>query len=233
MASKFDYDNYLMFNPEGTIKQLEYILKVTQLGNTSIALTNGKCGVIISHVPKLSKFTLSQEKVFEITDYALFTFSGITNDGLSIVKYLKESALEESIVMGRKMHYLDVFDNLNIDAAERSLISNSRLYGVSGLLLIDYDGIKLVEWNPTGIAIEIIGSSIGHRNQSCLTILEEKCDEIKNASLDDLIKIGIKALMNAHPDHKEEETLKVEDVYIHVLEKDKKYYTVDSTNYMI
>lgn len=231
MASKFDYDNFLIFNPEGTIKQLDYIQKVTQLGNTSIALTNGKQGIIIVHVPKLSKFTLPQEKVFEICDYGLFTFSGITNDGLSIVKYLKEVALEESLVKDRKMHYLDVFDNLNIDATERSLGRYARLYGIKGLLLADYEGIKLVEWDPTGIAIETIGATIGHRGQSCFTILEECYEEIKKASLEELIKIGIRALLNAHPDP-EEESLKCEDVHIYVLEEGKKNYTVDPSKYM-
>jgi 20S proteasome subunit alpha 6 len=102
---------------------------------------------------------------------------------------------------------------------------------VAGILLIDSDGIKLVEWDPTGMAREAYGVTIGHRAQSCRTILEDSCEELPDASIEELIKIGIKSLANAHPDP-DEGTLKVEDVYIYVIEAGKGCSTMDATQYM-
>lgn len=232
MAGGFDYDSYLMFNPEGKIRQLDYIKRTTDLGNTCLALCNRDAGVLIAHVPRRSKLAEPQEKVFRISDSALFAFSGITNDGLSIVDYLKTSALHEGVIKDRDIHYLEVFDELCMDAARRTLVDSSRLLGASGILLIDSDGVRIVEFDPAGIAREAVGVSIGHRSQSCRTILEDCCDDMAAASADELIKMGIRALSNAHPDP-EEETLRVEDVYIYVLEAGRGHRTASAGDYML
>lgn len=231
MAGGFDYDSYLMFNPEGKIQQLEYIKRTAGLGNTCLALCNAKAGVLVAHIPRRSKLAEPQEKVFRISDEALFAFSGITNDGLGIVEYLKASALREDVIKDRGIHYLEVFDELCLDAAHRAVVESSRLYGVAGILMIDSDGIKVVEFDPTGIAREAVGVSIGHRAQSCTTVLEDSCDRFQDATLDELVRIGIKALTNAHPDP-EDESLRVEDVYIHVIEAGKGHRTADASQYM-
>ena len=90
------FDSELLFNQEGRIKQLEFIKKTTELGNTTVALSNSKIGVLIVHVPKRTKLAEPQEKVFEINSKTLFTFSGITNHGLSIVRYLKGGVLRNA-----------------------------------------------------------------------------------------------------------------------------------------
>lgn len=231
MPGLFDYDSHLMFNPEGHIKQLEFISRTTQLGNTCVALCNGEAGVFIVHVPRVSPLAEPQDKVFKISDTSLFAFSGITNDGLGIVEYLKASTLQEEMQMDRQVHYLDVFRDLNVDAAYKSFSGGSRLYGVAGQFMIDSDGIKLVEWDPTGLALEAIGSAIGHRCQSCRTVLEDSYDQIVSSSLEQLIRLGIRALSNAHPDPSEG-TLKAEDVYIYTMERGRGHGTVSARDYM-
>ncbi|KAI5169578.1 20S proteasome subunit alpha 6 [Pancytospora epiphaga] len=231
MSGGFDYSSHLMFSPEGKLHQLDYIRRATELGNTCLALCNSSSGVLIAHIPKRSRLAMPQNKVFPINDTTLFAFSGITNDGLMIVKYLKDASTYEEIIKDRSIHYLEVFEDLCFDAARRSLVESARLYGVSGILMTDANGIKIVEFDPTGIAREAIGVSIGHRAQSCNTILEDCCDQLSNASLEDLVRIGIKALANAHPDP-EEESLKTEDVYIYVMEIGKGYRRIETSEYM-
>ncbi|KAI4293029.1 20S proteasome subunit alpha 6 [Pancytospora philotis] len=232
MAGDFDYDSFLMFNPEGKIRQLEYLRQATGLGNTCLALSNPKHGVLVAHIPRRSKLAEPQNKVFEIKENALFAFAGITNDGLSIVEYLKHRAIEEDVVKNRSIHYIDVFDDLCVDAARRSIADSSRLYGAAGILMIDTDGVKVVEFDPVGTAREMRGVAIGFRAQSCMTILEDCVDEIADASLDELIRLGIRALGNAHPD-KDENTLKVEDVYIYVMEAGAGYKQAMASDYMV
>ncbi|KAM0680961.1 Proteasome subunit alpha type-6 [Glugoides intestinalis] len=227
MSGVFDYDSELLFNPEGRIKQLEFIKKTTELGNTTVALCNASCGVLIAYVPKRSKLAEGQQKVFEVNEKTLFTFSGITNDGLSIVRYLKAQSVFENVIKDRDLHHISCFDSLCLDAALRTIDSSKRLYGVAGILLTDHNGVRLVEFEPTGYAREVIGISIGSKSQSCRTILEDKHELIRDANEEDLIKIGLKALRNAYPDPTEK-ILDPNDICIYVLSSGKGFKSVDA-----
>lgn len=227
MFGIFDYDSELLFNPEGRIKQLEFIRKTTELGSTTVALCNSKIGVLIAHVPKRTKLAEPQQKVFEINSKTLFTFSGITNDGLSIVRYLKSQSVFENVIKDRDLHHLACFDSLCFDAALRTIYSPNRLYGVAGVLMTDFNGIKVVEFEPTGYVREVVGVSIGNKSQSCRTILEDQVKTIKGGQEKDLIRLGLRALRNAYPDP-DEHALRREDVYVYVMEENKGIRMVDS-----
>lgn len=229
MASYTDYNNHIIYNPEGKIKQLEYIKNTISLGNTVVALKNEKVGVIVTHNIKRSTFAEHQKKVFKINNYSLFSFSGITNDGNKIVKYLKYKYVNEHVIKERKMHPVHVFDDLCYDASFRTLVNGNRLYGVEGFLLTDYDGISLTSFNPVGVAYEVKGLSIGNRSQSCRTILEDECHEFDNFDVEQLIFTGLKSLKNAYP---EDGLLTSENVEIWVLEKGKQAVQVDAAKYL-
>lgn len=227
MIGGFDYDSELIFNPEGRIKQLEFIKKTAELGNTSIALCNSQFGVLIVHVPRRTKLAEPQQKVFEINEKSLFTFSGITNDGLTMVRYLKSQSVFENVIKDRDLHHITCFDSLSFDAALRTISGSSRMYGATGILMTDYHGIKLVEFEPSGYVREVIGISIGNKSQSCRTILEDECERIKQGDEETLISVGLRALKNAYPDP-DENTLNSEDIYIYVMEANKGIRMVDS-----
>jgi 20S proteasome subunit alpha 6 len=232
MSGVFDYNSELLFNPEGKIKQLEFIKKTTELGNTTIALCNPNIGVLVAHIPSRSKLAEPQQKVFEINEKALFAFSGITNDGLTIVRYLKSQSIFENVIKDRYLHHISCFEDLSFDATLRTINPQNRLYGVGGILMVDFEGIKISEFEPTGYVREVIGVSIGNKSQSCKTILEHEYENIKTGNEQDLIQIALKALKNAYPDPKDD-GLNPSDVYIFVMEKDKSFKTVDSGFYEI
>lgn len=226
MFGIFNYDSELLFNPEGRIKQLEFIRQTTELGNTTVALCNSQVGVLIAHVPKRTKLAKPQQKVFEINEKTLFTFSGITNDGMSIVRYLKFQSVFESVIKDRDLHHLACFDQLCFHAALRTISSPNRLYGVAGVMMTEYNGIKVVEFEPAGYVREVIGVAIGNKAQSCKTILENESDSIKNGSESELIALGLRALKNAYPDP-DEQALKKEDLYVYVMDKDNGIKLID------
>lgn len=232
MSGVFDYSSELLFNPEGKIKQLEFIKKTTELGNTTIALCNSNVGILMAHVPSRSKLAEPQQKVFEINEKTLFAFSGITNDGLSIVRYLKSQSVFESVIKDRSLHHLTCFDSLCFDAALRTINSQNRLYGVSGILMTDLDGIKISEFEPSGYVREVIGVSIGNKSQSCRTILEHEYENIVNGTDDELVSIGLKALQNAYPDPKDD-GLSLSDVYIFLLKRNKPIIQLPSDSFEI
>lgn len=228
MNYQTDYSNYIIYNPEGKIKQLEFINNTVQLGSTVIALKNDDFGVFITHNEKRSKFAEQQKKIFEIDNKTLFSFSGITNDGTKIVKYLKNNTVYEKVRKERRIHPLHVFDDLIYDACLRTLTNNKRLYGVQGLLLTDYDGIRLVMFDPKGSVKEVRGMSIGNRSQSCRTVLEDECLNFDSYDLQRLIDLGLKSLKNAYPDSG---ILNSENVDIWVLEKNKEVCQLNTGDY--
>lgn len=229
MTSYTDYNNHIIYNPEGKIKQIEYVKNTVGLGNTVVALKNNNAGVIVTYNIKRSIFAEYQKKIFKINDYSLFSFSGITNDGNKIVKYLKYKYVNEHVIKERKIHPIHVFDDLCYDASFRTLVNGSRMYGVEGFLLTDYDGICLTNFSPMGVAKEVKGLSIGNRSQSCRTILEDECHEFDNFNVEQLIFTGLKSLKNAYP---EEGLLSNENVEIWILKKNGIAMQVDSKEYL-
>ncbi|AFN84137.1 20S proteasome subunit alpha [Encephalitozoon romaleae SJ-2008] len=225
MGSQARYNMFKIFNPEGCVKQLDFIQQTTELGNTVVGLRNKKVGILIAHNEKRSRLADAQKKVFSIDKRSLFTFSGITNDGEQIVDYLIDKSIREEIIKGRPTHFLDVFEDLLRDTFERTIVDGRRLYGVSGLYMTEYEGIRLVEFNPKGYAREVNGMSIGCRSQSSRTVLEAYCEKYENMNTEELVRVGIMALKNAHP---EDDALTSENVEIWVLEVGKAVHNIDA-----
>lgn len=229
MNFQTDYSNYIIFNPEGKIKQLEYIKSTTSLGNTVVSLCNRKYGVFLTHNSRRTKLSEHQKKIFKINEDTLFSFSGITNDGHNVVDYLIDRSINEQVVKERHIHPIHVFEDLCYDASIRTIVNGYRLYGIDGLLMTLYDGVKLVVFDPKGSVKEVKGMSIGNRSQSCRTILEAMCLEFGGYGLDELIKTGITALRNAYP---EQDALNDDNVDVWVLEDGKGAYQVESGSYL-
>ncbi|CAG2099948.1 unnamed protein product [Medioppia subpectinata] len=197
--SSFNYDSYIMFNPEGKVMQLDYARRATELGNTCVAVKGKDCGVLVAHNPLRSKLAHPQNKIYTISDNenctALFTFSGITNDGLSIVEYLKDNALVENVVKDRNIHPIHVFDDLVVSMSFSALTGQSRLCGVSGILLTSESSgrVSITIINPDGKVSSVKGGSIGNRNQSCRTILEDEVDNFESMDVNELILVGLRS----------------------------------------
>ncbi|KAF9763945.1 putative proteasome subunit alpha type-6 [Nosema granulosis] len=229
MAWITDYKNHIIFNPEGKIKQMEFISNTTSLGNTVLALNNKKTGVFITHNERRCKLAEKQKKIFKINDYTLFSFSGITNDGLNIVDYLIDRSVHEKVIKERKIHPIHVFDDFVAETVARTVANDSRLFAIDGLLMTVHDGVRLVLYEPVGTVKEVRGMSIGNRCQSCRTVLESECLNFENMNLQELVRVGIKALRNAYP---EPGVLTRENVDIWVLDESDGAYHIDSQTYL-
>lgn len=79
-----------------------------------------------------------------------------------------------------------------------------RPYGV-GLLVagVDEAGTHLFEFQPSGMTQEMVACAIGARSQMARTYLERHLAEFENASRDELIKHGLRALKESLGQDKE------------------------------
>lgn len=208
------YDDVSVFTPEGKVKPLDYIRNTVELGNTTVALSNTRTGVIVVHTGPVVPNAFPTQKLFRISDFAAFAFSGMTNDGLEIVKYLVDEVIWHETYKNQPVHHLQLFEHLSFDAAYRTMTSNKRLYGAGGVLMIRNNGVRLVEFEPTGIVQAVKAVSIGSRSQSAKTVLENYTGSFEDMSKEQLVEAGLEALRNAHPD----ETLCKENIEIWCLE---------------
>eukprot|EP00866_Antonospora_locustae_P002603 jgi/Antlo1/2603/1479 len=202
MSTMSSYDDVSVFTPEGKVKPLDYIKSTVELGNTTVALSNVRTGVIVVHTGPVVSNAFPTQKLFQISDFAAFAFSGMTNDGLEIVSYLVDEVIWHETYKNQPVHHLQLFENLSFDAAYRTVTSNKRLYGAGGVLMIRTDGVKLVEFEPTGIVQVAKAVSVGSRSQSAKTILENYVNNFENMDKEQLIRVGLEALKNAHPDER-------------------------------
>lgn len=215
MSTLSNYDDVSMFTPEGKVKPLEHIRNTVELGNTTIALANSNLGIIIGHTGPVSPLAYQAQKIFKISETSAFAFSGMTNDGLEIVEHLIDETIWHETYKDQPIHHLQIFDYLSSDASYRTMTSNKRLYGVSGVFMMRNDGVKLVEFDPTGMVHMIKGTSIGNRSQSARTVLENYVESFEEMDKRQLVRAGIEALRNAHP----EDSLSPENVNIWSLEE--------------
>lgn len=188
-----DYDYVSLYSPEGKILPLENILKSVELGTTAVAMISKDTGIIVAHTPKTDN-AYPQCKVFKISKHALFTFSGITNDGLQIVDYLVNKTINERILKDRNIDD-DVFEDLSVSAGYRTMYEGTRPFGAGGILVLYNEGIKLINFMPTGECNDCLAVSIGHRSQSARTVLDSTYQA--NMNDDDLIKLGIQSMLYA------------------------------------
>ncbi|OQS55385.1 PRE5 [Ecytonucleospora hepatopenaei] len=204
MSNNKQYAPYNIYAPDGNIFQLKYAHAATELGNTTVGLTNGQIAVLMVHKPKTNKYALdSLHKITKIGKNGLFAFSGVTNDGIKYIDYLQHNVLAENITKDREIHPIYVFDDLCYEMAYNAL-SNQRLYGASGILICEFEGkLHITEVVPNSSVIAVKGTSIGARNQSAKTILSVHADDLEEFDEGKLIETCHKALINAHPDAKE------------------------------
>ncbi|EJW04311.1 hypothetical protein EDEG_01435 [Edhazardia aedis USNM 41457] len=260
-----NYDYVSLFNPEGKVEPFTNIEKTTQLGALSVALINEKTleGIILAHKitthlepQKIgddenlleSKISLEfpRKKIFKVGPKTLFSFSGITNDGLEIYNYLLNMCVNERVNKNRSIDAAKVFDDLCVEAGARLMVRNNRPFGCTTLLLnivnnkeLSLDSsvdqttsssnnsinkrIQLVEFGVAGKVNLCYAVSIGNRSQSARTILEKYYND--NMSLQDMINLGIRSMKNAIND------LTPDVVEIYAL-NDKGIHEIDPKQYM-
>lgn len=200
MAQQTNYNYVNLYSSDGKVKPIENILKSVELGTTAIAITSKDAGIILAHSPS-TQIAYPQNKIFKISPKTLFTFSGITNDGLYMVDYLINKTINEHVYKNRNINSR-VFDDLSSSASLRTMYYSNRPLGVGGLLLVAGESMELLEFMPTGIVNVCYAMSIGTRAQSARTILEREYQE--GMSVEDMVRMGIKAMKNAVNDLKEE-----------------------------
>ena len=117
---------------------------------------------------------------------------------------MKRQALASKMTYGRPIPIERIVEQIGDRAQTSTQMYGKRPYGV-GLLVagVDETGTHLFEFQPSGLTQEMVACAIGARSQMARTYLERHLSEFENASRDDLVKHGLRALKESLSQDKE------------------------------
>jgi 20S proteasome subunit alpha 6 len=117
---------------------------------------------------------------------------------------MRIQSASSSLTYSRRIPISRIASALADKAQVNTQTYGKRPYGV-GLLVAGCDetGPHLFEFMPSGLVQEFLGGAIGARSQSARTYLERNFEEFSDASKEELVEHGLKALRDSLPQDKE------------------------------
>ncbi|PNH05265.1 Proteasome subunit alpha type-1-A, partial [Tetrabaena socialis] len=142
-----------------------------------------------------SELSSFQRKVFKIDDHMGIAIAGLTGDGRSMSKYMRNECINHRYVYESAMPVGRLVRQLADKSQVCTQRSWKRPYGV-GLLVagVDAAGPHLFNTCPSGNYFEYKAMAIGARSQAAKTYLEKHFESFPAATLDDLIRHSLRAL---------------------------------------
>jgi len=145
-----------------------------------------------------------QKKVIGIDEHFGLALAGLASDARVLSNFMKRQALASKMTYGRPIPLERIVSQIGDRAQTSTQVYSKRPYGV-GLLIagVDETGPHLFEFQPSGMTQEMIACAIGARSQMARTYLERHLSEFENASREELIKHGLRALKESLSQDKE------------------------------
>ena len=145
-----------------------------------------------------------QKKLFVVDEHCGLAIAGLTSDARVLSNFMKTQCLGHRLTYGRAMPLRSLVDMIGEKAQINTQMYGKRPYGV-GLLVagVDEKGTHLFEFQPSGMTEEMVAFAIGARSQMARTYLERNLDKFADASREELIKHGLKALKESLVQDKE------------------------------
>jgi proteasome alpha subunit len=186
---------WMMLSPEGKLVQVEYAKQAAKAGSTAIGITAKDGIVIVADKKRTSKLIASDsvEKILEIDDFILGTFSGFIPDGRVLIDYAREIAQNYRLQYGKQIDIELLVRDLSDIMQSYTRFGGVRPFAVSLIIGgIDKDkSPKIYSLDPSGIFYKYLAIAIGEGEDKIMPILEEKYREM---DVDEAIKFGIDIL---------------------------------------
>jgi 20S proteasome subunit alpha 6 len=198
--NQYDTD-VITWSPQGRLFQVEYAMEAVKQGSCAVGLTNGTHVILATLKRSQNELSSYQRKVFKVDDHMGMAISGLTSDGRVLSKYMRNECINHRFVYECPMPV----GRLVRQIADKSQVSTQRSwkrpYGV-GLLVAGYDqtGPHLYNTCPSGNYYEYKAMGIGSRSQAAKTYLEKHLATFPTATLDELVKHGLRALSSSLAD---------------------------------
>jgi len=186
------------------LHQIEYACEAVKQGSASVGLKSNTHAVIVGLQRSTSKHSSYQQKLFSVDESVGISISGLTADARILCNWLRTECLNYRYVYEEPFPVSRLTKKL-ADKCHRSTTTSSRRpYGI-GMLIVGVDvlGPHLYETDPAGNYYEYKAQAIGDRSQSARTYLEKNYESFPDATPEQLIQHGLRALRTTLVEKKE------------------------------
>ncbi|KAL9101916.1 MAG: hypothetical protein Q9163_002882 [Psora crenata] len=200
-----NYDNdAVTFSPQGRIFQVEYASEAVKQGSVVVGIVSKTHTVLVAVKRNAEELSSYQKKIIGIDEHFGVALAGLASDARVLSNFMKRQALASKMTYGRPIPLERIVQQIGDRAQTSTQVYTKRPYGV-GLLVagVDETGPHLFEFQPSGMTQEMIACAIGARSQMARTYLERHLDEFAEATREDLIKHGLRALKESLSQDKE------------------------------
>eukprot|EP00388_Colpodella_angusta_P008282 GDKJ01022758.1.p1 GENE.GDKJ01022758.1~~GDKJ01022758.1.p1 ORF type:complete len:250 (+),score=54.49 GDKJ01022758.1:52-801(+) len=191
-----NYDtDCVTWSPAGRIYQIEYAMEAVKQGSCVVALRSKTHAVIVGLKRTASDLAYPTNKLMKIDDHVGMCMSGLTSDARVLSEFMRDECLHHKFVHDAPMPLNRLVAKVGDKSQTNTQNGTGRPFGV-GCLIIGFDqaGPHVFETCPTGNFYEYYSMAIGGRSQSAKTYLEKNFESFENASKEQLIESGIRAL---------------------------------------
>ncbi|KAK9487454.1 nucleophile aminohydrolase [Lipomyces starkeyi] len=221
------YDNdSITYSPTGRLFQVEYALEAIKQGSASVGLVSKTHTVVVALKRSAEELGSYQKKIIRIDDHLGIALAGLAPDARVLSNFMRQQAMSSRMIYNRPIPVSRVVSAIGDKAQRNTQTYGRRPYGV-GLLVAGFDetGPHLFEFQPSGTVLEYFGAAIGARSQSARTYLERNFDQFPEASLEDLVLHGLRALRDTLAQDKE---LLAQNTSIGIVGLDTKFTLYDN-----
>ena len=151
-----------------------------------------------------------QKKIIGIDRHLGVALAGLAPDARVLSNFMRQQSMSSRLLYNRPIPVSRVVSAIADKAQINTQHYGKRPYGV-GLLIAGYDetGPHLWEFQPSGMVLEYKGAAIGARSQSARTYLEREFESFEEASREELVLHGLRALRDSLAQDKELTTMNV------------------------
>ncbi|KAA8913123.1 nucleophile aminohydrolase [Sphaerosporella brunnea] len=220
-----NYDNdSVTFSPQGRIFQVEYALEAIKQGSAAVGLVSKTHAVLVALKRNAEELGSYQKKIIGIDTHLGVALAGLAPDARVLSNFMRQQSMSSRLLYNRPVPIARVVNAIADKAQVNTQHYGRRPYGV-GLLVagVDETGPHLWEFQPSGMVLEYRGAAIGARSQSARTYLERNFEAFPDASREELVLHGLRALRDSLAQDKELTTANVSLAIVGEGEKFKLY----------
>jgi len=196
------YDRAItVFSPDGRLFQVEYAREAVKTGSTSIGIVSKDGVAMVAHKRISSPLIVgdSHEKIFTIDNHVLASSSGLVADARKLVDFARLESQKHKLTFDEEISVEYLAKQVGDHIQFFTQVAGVRPYGVSLLLAgVGSSGARLFETDPSGAIFEYKATAIGSGKKGVEQFFEKEYKD--GLSMDDAIKLAIKALKKVTED---------------------------------
>jgi proteasome alpha subunit len=205
------YDRALtVFSPEGRLFQVEYALEAVRRGTLVVAVKSKDDVCLVAQIKVASKLmdADSIDKLFQIDEHMGVAISGLHADSRALINYARVQAQSFRLTYDEPVR-LNMLAKAIADLKQQyTQFGGVRPWGCAFFLIgVDVIGPHIFTTSPSGIYRSFKAYAIGNGEATAREYLIENYNE--TMPFDEIIKLALKALMEATEDEVSKENTRI------------------------